>query len=86
MRRNLLQVVRRHYRKPYRRLLSFDYGPAVVSHLKQPGTVAAYIQRHFISHIEKAVFVNNPFNRFLLRAVLVTGYNPRRFAQQQVSE
>ncbi len=43
MRRNLLQVVRRHYREPYRRLLALDYGPSVVPHFKQPRAIARYV-------------------------------------------
>ncbi len=81
---NLLDVVWLYHRKPYRRLLAFDYSPVIVSNLEYSGTVAAYVQGYLIGHIEKSVVFDDPFNSFLLLAVLITGRNPRRLAQEQI--
>jgi hypothetical protein len=81
---NLFDVVRGHYREPDRRLLAFDDSPSVIAYLEYAGAVSGHIKGYLIRNIDKTVIFYNPFNRFLLRAVLVTGYNLRRFAQQQV--
>src|SRR5690606_26950823 len=51
----LCDIVRLNHREPYRRLLAFDYGPAIITDLEDACTVSRHIKCYFIRHVKKAV-------------------------------
>ncbi len=80
MSRDILDIVRLNHRKPNQRRLRFNNSPLVMTDLEKAHAKTGHVQSYLVGSVKKTVQLDEPGNRILLLATLVTRFNLRGFA------